>query len=491
MWPYCVWIMMGIRKVYYIALIFTLLAAPDAVCLDSLRPYMQLEKPKNRPNRRQAILRKNKKKLGYLQNLRKAANESETAVRKVMRENGREKTWNLIETLKQNPSDDLQDIIEFDGLFYLEICTVFDLHEMTKVGRKIIDKNRKISMHSYKDDTPQEGLVRRIAHLAILKELNPSEKEKNILEKYIWLPGEEIEIGLDKYDRWNTIKEYDKGVVYKYLDVSYRFLSQRNMLFSEVISLDPISAFGRGYEHLFNGGMLMNTIRRYIEEKNLVPASEWFNVGRIRHHIVNSNIIEAMKLFRFLVEEYEHKASPAIRQTLRWMHKNGLPDLGQIVKALGMDGICVEEIESAFQVLSDCYIKEIKSLILKKEQDDFGELLVHIYGDNAEAAIRSTKVDIKEFKDKQLTISKLIDSLGTLKFIIAVTKKRTELLLKKQGKSEGVSKELVHRIEKLIKFMSVLDKQLYETKAYFKMRARMEQSVREALDSNGAAKVAI
>ncbi|MDP8230871.1 MAG: sugar phosphate nucleotidyltransferase [Candidatus Gorgyraea atricola] len=50
-WSYCVWVMMGIRKVYYIAVILMLilmLTSGDAVCLGSLRPYMQLEKGKNK-----------------------------------------------------------------------------------------------------------------------------------------------------------------------------------------------------------------------------------------------------------------------------------------------------------------------------------------------------------------------------------------------------------------------------------------------------------
>jgi len=205
--------------------------------------------------------------------------------------------------------------------------------------------------------------------LVILKKLNLKEKEKDVLERYIWLPGEKIEISLEKYDRWKTIKEYDKGVVYKYLDVSYRFpFFQRNMLFSEVISLDFIGAFGRGYEHLFDGVVPMNMRGEYIKEKNLMSLPQWFDIGRIRRYIINSNITEAVKHLEILIQDCGKKANSPIRQTLLWMHENGLPGIGQIVEALGMDEICAEEPITAMEGINSFYRKEVVTLILNFER---------------------------------------------------------------------------------------------------------------------------
>ncbi|MBU1147782.1 MAG: hypothetical protein KKD11_05455 [Candidatus Omnitrophica bacterium] len=144
---------MRIGKVYYIAVIFTLiamLAASDAVCMDSLRPYVQFEKPTKKPNRRQRILEENGEKFEYLYKVREAANKSEEELKKVMRPS----TWKLIERLKQDPSDDLQGVIKPDDMLYFEICAVSDPYEITKTGKEIID-NSEILTYSYQDDKPQ------------------------------------------------------------------------------------------------------------------------------------------------------------------------------------------------------------------------------------------------------------------------------------------------------------------------------------------------
>ena len=504
---------MFIRKVYYIAVIFMLiamLAAPDAVCIDSLRPYMQLEKPEDKPDRRQAILRKNKKRLEYLYNLRKAANESEEKVKEVMRES----TWNLIETLRQDPSADLQDVVKFDKILYYEFRAALNPDAPTKLAKDLLQSYPEIFSKRYDLDAEKiAGLLGRIFQAAALREM--PKKEIVIVKRYVLLPDDSWpEVG-DKGDRVKELiksgrPKLHKKIFYKCCSIVYGFRVESRKWSSEISGPNFICDFGQGDEHTLDGGLKATSgLALYVEESNLMHETGWADIGTARHYILNQNIPEAIKKLKELLDRYEQKANPAIRETLLWMHENGLPGIGQIVEALGMDEICVEEFVSIVSEFYEFYDKEIVPIILKLDSAKKGIIARHILGEDKLANAEGYSKDVKafgvlyskllEFSNRCIVnvknVAKVFLSEEAFSGWVEVLSKSDNPDRKSFGEEMNNNKEFKNDIKfsmkRFYKLIKVKTEYLKEINAYFQMRLEMEQGVGQVLESNKAVDAAI
>ncbi|MDP8230872.1 MAG: hypothetical protein P9L93_07210 [Candidatus Gorgyraea atricola] len=519
--------MITIRKVYYIGLIFTLiamLAAGDVVCAqDLLRPYMQLEAKTKKPNRRQRILGENEKEVEYLGKIATAASRGENALEG--------KARMLFERLTEDPESDLLDTVEFDKRFITWFYAVFNPYEPTKVAKEYLEKYPGIFNQSYDNDVAKiKSLFKRIFHAAALKELDLSKKNIKELEQYMILHSDSLSMRGEKIEKMSKLlktgkPKSHKEIFYKYCSIIYRFYEETCTWNKEISGPADFDRYGDEYG--LNGGLpYLAFMERYRKEHNLMEIHRWLEIGKARYCILNNNIPMVIEIFERLSEACEYDVNSPIRQTLLWTYKNGLPGLGQIVEELGMDGICVEEIGMLMEQLSD-FLDNKEELVDMPEpiydvliKGHLGRLIeVESLNVVGITALKQTKNHLKSvIMDEYLTekekLSIINDWISGLKIAFRdyrnivkvflntnVLLKWAKLLAESKNEDKNKTAQMLKDEDFRNRFMRIMSEYLQlvnhvqqsfnEIIPYFQMRLEMEQGVGEVLESNGAVEVAI
>ena len=307
--------------------------------------------------------------------------------------------------------------------------------------------------------------------------------------------------------------------------VSYGFYVDSYKGSSEISGPKFIDDFGQGDEYGLDAGL---TAVSNIFLNNLMHVNGWRSIGTARHYILSKNIPEAIKIFKSLLDEHKQKANPAIRQTLLWMHENGLPGIGQIVEALGMDGICVEEMDMLINQLSDfldlkeelvnmpepVYVYDVlvkghlDSLIEVKSLNVAGIAAFKQIATFCEGNIKNESLTgEKKFSVIKSHLDELKKSLGHYRNIVKVFLNRNvlsqwaKLLAKSEDtdknqaakmlKDENFTNMLMQIMSKYLQLVNDVRQSFNEIIAYFQMRLEMEQGVGDVLEFNEAVEVGI
>jgi len=264
--------------------------------------------------------------------------------------------------------------VNFRGDIYYELYTFLNPLEPTPWGIEFFNEHKeRLGLGDKDAETEIRSLLELIALNALFHELSSENRE--IVRKYIKLPGESVEARIKKGDElervlFSAVEREDKAAIEKFIEICYTAKHETIKWFSEWCGEQDFYEFGKGDENDFISTIGQEILGMYIPQRNYWWKREYHKLGVAKNCLVNGDIKGAIHYYRWMLlnsssvrgegplgmseptEEYDTEdvdrlypelivgllistqTIVCLEQELRSLHNQGFDGLPEIIEAL-------------------------------------------------------------------------------------------------------------------------------------------------------------